>query len=145
MSRLCVVLGLVAFLAGCGGSAEQKPLLTTVPVNGVVTFDGKPLPKAAVKFVPHGETKGVECFGVTDDAGRYELMQLRGATGAPPGNYRVVISQFAKADGTPVLPGAEDLGAKEALPPRFSSASDSRLMAQVQAPGGEIRFDLKGR
>lgn len=140
----------VAGLAGCGGSSPAAVLPTTVPVGGVVLLDGKPLPRASVKFIPRGATKGVECYGITDDMGKYELMQMRGGTGAPPGEYMVVVNAFAKPDGTPVSMGPGDpppanVGAVESLPPRYSSYRESKLMAQVSASGGEFKFDLKSR
>ncbi len=151
MLRFCVSLSLALLAAGCGGSSTPKnPLPTTVPVGGVVTLDGKPLNRAAVKFIPDGETKGVECYGFTDESGRYELTQLRGGTGAPPGTYKVVISMFAKADGTPAevgpnAPPPADQGAVEALPPQYSSYTASKLMAQVPPGGGDVKFELKSR
>lgn len=152
MLRLGWIASLVAVagLTGCGGGAPAAVLPTTVPVGGVVTLDGKPLPWANVKFIPRGATKGVECYGITDDMGKYELMQMRGGTGAPPGEYMVVVNAFAKPDGTPVSMGPGDpppanVGAVESLPPRYSSYSASKLMAQVPTNGGEFKFDLKSR
>lgn len=151
MLRFCVSLGVLALAAGCGGSAApEKALPTTVPVSGVVTLDGKPLQKAAIRFVPRGETKGVDCYGFTDDTGRYELTQLRGGAGAPPGEYTVAFSQFAKPDGTPVGigpndPPPADQGAFESLPTRLSNPTESKIVAQVPQGGGELKFDLKSR
>jgi len=141
---------IVASLLGCGGAPPAAGLPTTVPVGGVVTLDSKPLPRASVKFIPRGATKGVECYGITDEMGKYELMQLRGGTGAPPGEYMVVVNAFAKPDGTPVSMGPGDpppanVGAVESLPPRYSSYTASKLMAQVPATGGQFPFDLKSR
>lgn len=144
----CIVVGsLLAGLSGCGGSAAEKPLPTTVPVTGTVTLKGKPVVSATVTFVPQGETKGVECVGFTDDSGKYQLKQIRGNEGAPPGSYKVVINQFVKGDGSPIkIDGSEapaNLGAVESLPVKYSSFLDSKLTAQVNNSGGEFNFDLK--
>lgn len=145
---LCLaVCGLLVGLSGCGGGAEEKPLPSTVPVTGAVTMKGKPLVSATVTFVPQGETKGVECVGFTDEAGKYQLKQIRGGEGAPPGSYKVVINHFVKGDGSPIkIDGSEppaNLGAVESLPIKYSSFLDSKLTAQVSDAGGEFNFDLK--
>ena len=119
-------------------------------MGGVVTLDGKPLNRAAVKFIPNADTKGIECYGFTDEAGKYQLTQLRGAAGAPPGGYKVVISMFAKPDGTPAevgpnAPPPADQGAVEALPPQYSSYTSTKLVAQVPEGGGDVKFELKSR
>lgn len=136
-----------AGLSGCGGTTVSESLPDTAPVSGVVTLNGKPITSATVTFVPMGSTKGVECVGVTDESGKYTLQQIRGAAGAPPGEYRVVINYFLKADGTPIkIDGSEapaNLGADEALPPMYSSFTDSKLTARVTDAGGEFPFDLK--
>jgi len=136
-----------AGLSGCGGTTVAESLPETAPVSGVVTLNGKPIMSATVTFVPMGATKGVECVGVTDDSGKYKLQQIRGAEGAPAGEYRVVINYYLKADGTPIkIDGSEapaNLGADEALPPEYSSFTDSRLTAQVTDAGGEFPFELK--
>ena len=142
-----VVCSLLVGLSGCGGGAEDTSLPTTVPVSGTVTLKGKPLVSATVTFVPQGETKGVECVGFTDDAGKFQLKQIRGAEGAPPGSYKVVINHFVKGDGSPIkIDGSEppaNLGAVESLPIKYSSFLDSKLTAQVNDAGGEFNFDLK--
>tara|TARA_R110002111_G_scaffold191869_2_gene258212 strand:- start:26446 stop:26913 length:468 start_codon:yes stop_codon:yes gene_type:complete len=142
-----VMCTLMLGLTGCGGAAATETLPTTVPVAGVVTLDGKPLVSATVTFVPRGATKGVECVGFTDESGKYTLTQIRGAEGAPPGEYRVVINHFVKSDGTPVkIDGGEapaNVGADEALPAIYSDFTNSILSAQVTEAGGEFPFELK--
>jgi hypothetical protein len=143
---LCI---LMLGMTGCGGAAATEDLPKTAPVAGVVTLDGKPLVSATVTFVPKGATKGVECVGFTDDSGKYTLSQIRGAAGAPPGEYRVVINYYVKSDGTPIkIDGSEapaNLCADEALPPMYSSFTDSILSAQVSDAGGEFPFELKSK
>ncbi|QDT44010.1 hypothetical protein Pan241w_41140 [Gimesia alba] len=143
---LCILL---VGMTGCGGANAKESLPETVPVSGIVTMNGTPLVSATVTFVPQGATKGVECVGVTDETGKYTLKQVRGAEGAPPGDYRVVINHFIKADGTPIkIDGTEapaNLGADESLPPIYSSFTDSKLSAKVSQAGGDFPFELKGK
>jgi len=148
MSRLAVSGLFLALLSGCGGGeTPAKSLPSTVAVSGVVRMDGKPLSSTSVTFVPSGTTKGVECVGVTDDAGKYTLRQLRGGDGAPPGEYRVVVNRFVKNDGSPIsLNTGEfpaDVGAVESLPPRYSTM-DSQLVVTVPPMGGDVPIELKG-
>lgn len=143
---LCILL---LGMTGCGGAVAKEALPKTVPVSGLVTMNGKPLVSATVTFVPQGETKGVECVGFTDESGKYTLKQVRGAAGAPPGDYRVVINHYVKADGSPIkIDGSEapaNLGADESLPPMYSSFTDSKLSVKVSQTGGDYPFELKGK
>jgi hypothetical protein len=149
MRKLLLTVCLTAGLFGCGGSAPPPKLPATVPASGLITLDGKPLPAANVVFIPRGMTKGLECFGATDDSGKFTLTQMRGQPGAPPGEYTVVVSKLVARDGKPLPPEAAEapanFGAVESLPARYSSVSDSELIAQVQPSGGEYPFKLKSR
>lgn len=149
LSLYSLLLVFTAGLTGCGGTTVAESLPDTAPVSGVVTLNGKPIMFATVTFVPMGTTKGFECVGVTDESGKYTLQQIRGAAGAPPGEYGVVINYFLKADGTPIkIDGSEppaNLGADEALPPMYSSFTDSKLTAKVTEAGGEFPFELKAK
>ena len=69
--------------AGCAG---KKP----VSVDGVVTLDGKPVPRAAVTFAPEGG--GRPAVGVTGTDGSFELTTFTPGDGAPPGEYRVTVT-----------------------------------------------------
>lgn len=147
---LFLILIPLLLLAGCG-SSEQKPQLPpTVPVTGVVTLDGKPLVAAAVTFYPQEGAAGVECVGVTDEAGKYQLKQIRGGEGAPTGEYKVTISHFVGPGGKPILmtkdsPPPADQGAVESLPERYSSLTATTLTATVPPEGGNIDFALKSK
>lgn len=146
MRRVCLV-ALLLTTCGCGGAETQGSLPETVPATGVVKLNGKPLPFASVMFIPQGATKGIECIGSTDESGMYSLKQIRGGDGAPPGEYKVVISRFLKPDGQPLSPGEPpaNVMATESLPAVYSDVTVSRLTASIPATGGEFPFDLKSR
>jgi hypothetical protein len=144
-----ILLGLLCgVLTGCSGGNAAPPV-QTVPAKGTVTLNGKPLPNATVMFIPKGDTKGIECSGMTNQAGEYQIQHPQGADGVPPGKYAVVVSQFVDSKGVPVdlSSGAmpADLGAVELLPDRYSSLSDTQLVAEVSATGGNFDFALKAR
>jgi hypothetical protein len=149
MLRVCLCLGVLGAVLGCSGSGSAITLPDTVAALGVVTLDGKPAPFAMVTFVPRGGTKGIECIGVTDEAGEFQLKQVRGNPGVPPGEYTVVINRYVKSDGTPVaLDGSEppaNLGAVESLPAYYSNPGESMLSATVTPQGGAFNFDLKSK
>lgn len=79
----CIPLLLAGALAGCGGSD-----LELGEVQGVVKFNGKPLPNAVVTFSPQGGGPGA--VGKTNDNGEYQLMTA-GKLGAVPGEHKVSI------------------------------------------------------
>ncbi|QDT99722.1 carboxypeptidase-like regulatory domain-containing protein [Gimesia aquarii] len=138
---------LVVMTTGCGGGVEAKPLPKTVPVSGVVTLNGQPLASATVTFIPHGQTKGIECQGTTDESGQYTLKQQHGTEGAPPGNYKVVVSRLLRGDGTPLPKEGAGAGgiATETLSRRYSDVTKTKLTAVVPQEGGEFKFDLKSK
>jgi len=57
---------------GCGHHRDLPPV---AQVEGVVTLDGKPVPRGMVQFVPDESkgTKGPPAVGVIDENGHYEL------------------------------------------------------------------------
>jgi hypothetical protein len=119
--RAVFPLFVVAF-AGCGQG--DRPQLGTV--QGVVTLDGKPLPNAAVRFLPVVPLRA--SMSMTDPAGRYELVYIRDIMGAAVGDHRVEIT-------------TEGAGTQEKLPAEYHSKTT--LTAKVEPGGNEINFDLK--
>jgi hypothetical protein len=142
----CSLLGL---LSGCGTETAAKGLPGTVAVTGIIRMDGKPLPDATVIFVPTGTTKGVECIGTSNESGTFTLQQIRGGSGAPPGEYGVTVSRLLKKDGTPFKASLDekpiDAGAVESIPPKYSNPGASPLIVTVPAAGGEVAVELKSK
>ena len=91
-TRLIVALTL---LACCGCGHKLPPI---VPVEGVVTINGKPLANALVVFMPVLEHFGMETISTatTDEHGHYTLICQKGQTsGAVTGDYIVTVSETA--------------------------------------------------
>ncbi len=123
-------------IAGCG--AENPSL---VPVSGIVTMDGDPLPEVAVTFNPIGETLGNGALAGTDAEGRFKLIDVRGADGAHPGEYRISFYP------TPSGGGADDPASvvssgSVGLPGIVMDPNNSPVQATVPASGGEVRIAL---
>src|SRR5579872_1830207 len=115
-----VVLGVFAVVSGCGGDAPK-----TVPVKGVVTYQGKPVPKLSVAFIPDN---GLLATGTTDANGKFVLTTNKPGDGATPGTYKVAIS-FAP-DEIPPMPGMEPPGYQppaSPIPEKYADASTSGL------------------
>jgi hypothetical protein len=110
-TSLCIVLFLL--IQGCGSGGPD-----IARVEGVVTMDGKPLPRASVVFVPQG---GRPSAAETDANGKYKLEFSGGRKGAIPGPNRVEITTFQEGgyetDGT-VIPGAP-----EVVPAKYNRSS----------------------
>ena len=108
------------------------------PVSGRVTCEGRPVPKAIVRFLP--ESRPMAAAG-TDDDGRYRLTTRRPMDGAYIGRHKVVV--------TPWMPGAGDTSGVTAEPerpdiPKIVRDTDSTPLAvEVTATGpNEFDFDL---
>jgi hypothetical protein len=109
-----------------------------VPVSGRVTFEGQPVPKAIVRFVP--ESRPMAAAG-TDDDGRYRLTTRRPMDGASIGRHKVIV--------TPWMPGAGDTSGATAEPERpdipkiFRGADSTPLTVEVTTEGpNQFDFEL---
>ncbi len=82
---LVVVVAFAALcLAGCG---DGGPALCEV--EGTVTLDGQPVRGAELTFVPQNVPTTMVSYGLTDDAGHYELAFTATKTGAIPATHHV--------------------------------------------------------
>ncbi len=129
----CFWLALGIFLlSGCGSSS--RPAGQLVAVQGVVLFNGMPLPDetaAEVLFIPLEKpqpTSPVPRARVAS-GGSYTL-KTAGYAGAPPGNYRVVV---LLGDSKP-LAGQFDR--------RYSSQQQSSLLVEVVENKPAGAYDL---
>lgn len=135
------LLGLVVacFLhTGCGEKlpSDLPPLGT---VSGLVTLDGKPLPRAMITFVPL--QAGRPSTAVSDDNGHYVLTYDSSHAGAAVGKHRVSVSTAVAAEydeNQKLVPGT---GIKESVPGRYHSPSTLEL--EVSAGENTLDLDLK--
>jgi hypothetical protein len=84
-----LLAGIALAIAGCG--KPEPP--ARVPVSGLVTIEGKPVPSAMVTFYPAFDGFGGELIaeGVSDAEGRYTLACGLGP-GACVGKHKVTVS-----------------------------------------------------
>ncbi len=147
-----VVLSL-PLMMGCGGG-EEKEAPPTVPVSGVVTYNGAPVEGATVGFQPIGMDQK-PATGTTGADGRFELTTyisgIDYAPGAMPGDYQVTISKTeSSVSGESVedqmrqqMTGGAPAGPKHLLPEKYASPETTDLTANVGADGAEgLEFTL---
>ncbi|MDZ4689606.1 MAG: carboxypeptidase-like regulatory domain-containing protein [Planctomycetaceae bacterium] len=133
-----LTVGMIGFLAGCGGGGAPVPKLA--PVSGTVQIDGAPAASVTVNFSPSGQTKSTGASGVTGSDGKYQLTHRSGELGIEPGAYTVTFSRLM-ADGKPVPAGISptDVGAEESIPERQRA---HQQVIDVPATGGTFDFTV---
>ena len=132
MFGLCILLG-------CSGG----PAL--YPVTGTVTLEGKTQEGAIVRFYPQGNTPGNGGIGITDDAGKFEILAEPSKNkGLPAGSYQIVISRMRRADGSKPDPNTPPIesDASEKIPAPYSSKRDSTLTATIGTEATVVDFPL---
>ena len=131
------LLAVIVLLSGCA----QPPRELLLPVQGMITLDGQPLPRGAVTLHPLStKTTWHQPTGMIEPAGRY-IVYTNSSAGAPPGAYRVVV--FASeattgSDGTarPGLP-------KSLIPNRYNQPDQTPLRLEVVAQPAANSYDLE--
>lgn len=137
-------------VAGC---SESEPQTDVYPVNGTVTAEGKPLPRAVVTFHPVNPPKGARPddpasalrIADADDAGKYVLSTYTAGDGAPAGDYVVTV----KATGGPSAEDGDAAKSSRTARPavdltKFAKKETSPLKATVKAGDNSgVNFDLK--
>lgn len=139
-----------------------------VPVTGMVTLDGKPLPLKSVYFFPDrtSGTEGNGAGGYTDPESNYYLIaNLGGATGdqrgAPPGKYRVTVAEPAipitaenfkemtttltESDVPAPAIGLPARPEKRTIPAIYANAETTPLIVEVPENGGEVNLELTSK
>lgn len=132
--RVACAAGLIAAIGsmtGCGGRYDAS-------VKGAITFDGKPLPRGTIKFVP--DESGPAAYGMIESDGSYSIMTGR-EKGLPPGPYTVtVVANEPSVQGqNPSLPPAPG---KPITPPWFRDQTKSPLKYTIKPGKNEINLDL---
>jgi hypothetical protein len=110
------LLGLL-LLAGLAGCGQKGPEIASV--EGTVTMDGKPLPKASVVFIP--EAGGRPAGSWTDEEGHYVLNFGSGRKGAIPGKNKVMIT--TRSDPSTDEEGQLVPGTPETVPMKYNTMS----------------------
>jgi hypothetical protein len=133
LTASAITLALAA--GGCGGSGPGM-----APVSGVVTYQGKPVPKGTITFVPLAK-EGRNAIGELDSQGHYTLQTEEPGDGALLGDYQVTIA--ARED--PILDYIPKKPVKPKLlvPEKYGKPDTSGLKATVKSGNNDIPFDLE--
>lgn len=144
VSRRLLLAGFLLCVAGCSQSVgTDYSQLDLVDVSGTVTLDGQPLSGVTVAFE---SPEGTFSYGVTDEAGKYNLMFNSEKSGCLTGEKTVRI-RFVNDSESPDDGGDTEEGAAEVMdtpsqvPEQYNK--QSTLKATVDADHTTFDFDLK--
>ena len=159
-ARWRALLGVPALLvlASCGGSDDG--LGKRYPVSGKVTYNGQPLEKGVISFIPEDAKKNAGASGQIEN-GAYTLSTGGEGDGAQAGNYKVTVTSkedfMAKAkaefekeakqqrESTYVPPqfvAKAEAAAKSLIPVGYSDPRTTTLKADVKEQSNSIDFKL---
>ena len=136
--RLCrSTAATVALLVSLAAAGCRKPEI--VPVSGRVTFEGRPVPQAILRFLPESRPMA---SGGTDADGRYSLSTKRPGDGGYLGRHKVMIVPWLPVDSDE---SAEAAAARTRprpdIPKPYHSAT-TPLSVEVTAKGPNV-FDFE--
>lgn len=132
-------------LVGCGSDSGIQPE-KTVPVSGIVTYRGKPLPGYLVTFSPVVGRRNAGAM--TDQEGRFVLGTNKEGDGCPPGRCRIAVRWGGlppEEPGQEVLIDDPRLLQKQPinLPPKYEEPNTSGLEVEVPPSGlSDYKLDL---
>lgn len=134
LGRVHALLACLA-LVGCGSGGPAMGR-----VSGTVTYQGKPIPKGTVTFIPTDGTRPSATGTIND--GAYTLQTTEPGDGAVVGGYKVAISDIDPAVLNTAVPGMPVQAPKSLIPKKYGDANTSGLTAEVQSGSQTRDFPL---
>ena len=137
-------ISLVFAISGCGSDAPKGPeKLSTTPVDGIVTLNGKPAAEVSISL-HHSEGK-VAPRGMSDKDGKFSISTYGKDDGAPIGKYKVTAAKNMTKEISPgVLAPPPPGGFKSDIPAKYESVNSTDISVEIK--GGEknsLKIDLK--
>lgn len=123
---------------GCGDGGPKL-----VKATGKVTYQGEPLPKATVVFVPDGEER--TAFATTDEQGEF-VITTNGRPGAIPGSYKVAVTAIRLlrevTEEEAISMSNEQIYANQEslIPVKYNNGISSGIVATVSNNPSENQF-----
>jgi hypothetical protein len=120
-------LSLVAFV-GCSPAASDR--VPVYPVEGTVSFGGKPIEGALIVLHPQAgsDPKVLPARGQVDSAGKFTLTTYEAGDGAAAGEYSVTVVH------TPLVTVAGDaVAGPNVLPRKYATPTDTDLKVSITA------------
>lgn len=128
----CMVLAVC--LSGCGGGSDGP---SRVDVSGQVTYQGKPIPRGQIRFVPTGPEGGpIAAVEIRD--GKYAAM---GETGVPVGTHRLEFLGF-KIVGATSPADMVGAGEEQYIAEKHNAKSTHTLKVPAGSPPLTENFEL---
>jgi hypothetical protein len=137
-----VLLFAIACLFSTGCTKSEIP--ETIPVRGVITYQGKPVPKGSITFDPMQIEEGRPhrpAVSFIEKDGSYSLSTFRKKDGAVPGTYKVWILS-SKLE---LIQYSRPQDIEWLIPEKYTQSKLSGLTAEVPANRGKtvvINFEL---
>lgn len=122
----------IAALAGCGGAYDAT-------AHGVVTLDGKAVPRGTVSF--HPVTGGPPAYAMIDDDGSYAIRTGR-ESGLPAGDYAVSVTANEAPKTNQSDKGGPPPPGKDITPAWYRMKETSGLKYTVNPGSNEINLEL---
>ncbi|MFO0790243.1 MAG: hypothetical protein U0805_12390 [Pirellulales bacterium] len=144
-ARRCVLPGtlllLAAAIAGCSGKPDRGK------IAGIVKVDGQPASGVQLIFYPVGGTpefQRVRPMGLSQSDGTFIVNTTGGGDGAPPGQYKVLLSWAAPARG-PARDGAPTPGG-DRLQGRYNNPETTPFNVEIKSGSNDLPpFELKSK
>jgi len=145
--KLFLPLTLIVVMAaalGCGSDAPKGPeKISTPPVDGVVTLNGKPAAEVSISL-HHSEGK-VAPRGISDKDGKFSIATYGKDDGAPAGKYKVTAAKNMTKEISPgVLAPPPPGGFKSDIPTKYESVNTTDISVEIKAgEKNSLKIDLK--
>ena len=120
-------LAISGWLPGC---ARQSGRPATYPVQGNITYQGKPVADATVAFLADGAPR--PAVGTTDGAGEFRLTTFELNDGAIPGTHVVTVVKRSTAMEE-VIPTAEEMKSGQVDPQAVEAAMEQAALQLTKA------------
>ncbi len=133
---ICLVPAAVLVITSGCGSDKSVPL---APVQGKVTYRGKPLPHGQVVFTPQGTTPGPQAVGIIGSDGSFR-MKTAGKDGAAIGHHLVTVhcrSEVSEEEARNMMIG------KLLIPEKYTKEKETPLRFEVKEGHNEYSIVLE--
>ena len=140
---LTLIMVITAVL-GCGSDVPKGPeKISTTPVDGVVTLNGKPAAEVSISL-HHSEGK-VAPRGISDKDGKFSIATYGKDDGAPAGKYKVTAAKNMTKEISPgVLAPPPPGGFKSDIPTKYESVNTTDISVEIKAgEKNSLKIDLK--
>jgi len=138
-----ILPGLLFCWLSIGCTGETKPFENLVPVRGVVTLDGKPLPSGSVLFYPVDQVAGQSAVGNIVN-GKFNAITTVSSPGVIVGKYQLCILAPDESKGTAPLDSNDIPPAPPSLvPEKYTSIATSGLDVDVSQGMAPLKLELK--